>query len=175
MRAVPHQAIAAIRDERAGRAVGVVRATATIVAPLSGQACVAYHLAFAGGEEAATIPFTLEDPSGDAAVDPQDCWMTLDHRLPIYRGLSSELPPAVRDAMRRAGQPAYLVDSRGMFTWASEGRIEPGDRIAAVGAMTRSPERPATVDYRRSPGHLLRLTGAAGAPIMLSNAPETMR
>src|SRR5690242_4477573 len=96
MRAVARGAVTTIGADTAGRLVGVVRADATLIAPLSGQPCVAYHLAFDGGEESATAPFELEDASGIVAIDPQGSWMTLDHRLPRFEGWAFELPDAVK-------------------------------------------------------------------------------
>lgn len=173
MRAAARTAIASSRDDAPSRIVGVARGTSTIVAPLSGQRCLAYHLAFAGGEEIRRVAFVVEDASGIVEVAPQDVWLTLDHRTPWFRGPPTGLPPAVRDAMSRAGRTTFVLGA-GIETWASEGRIEPGDRVAVVGTIDRSPAPAILGDYRQAAGHVYRLVGTGDAPIMVSNAPETM-
>jgi hypothetical protein len=152
IRGTTHYTVAELPEVTIGRIVGVARPLddKTVIAPLSGRACLAYFARVSDktfghsssqqadlelAAESGGTPFLLEDETGTAIIDPDGarCVLAIDDKL----GTTGDA-----DERRRAFLMRYAANdlARDWIRWY-EGIVSAGERIAVVGYGTRSEGR----------------------------------
>jgi hypothetical protein len=190
LRAAPRVAIADLDEGRTGRVVGRVGEGDTVQAPFTGRSCVFYEATVeeyrSGGKsgswrqiarEATGVPFVLEDGTGRAIVDPTGARVAVEIDMTTRSGTFDDATPAEARFLGKHGLRATgWVFNRSLRY--REGVIEVGETIAVMGQGVREPD-PAAVGkvggYRSGPPTRLRLGGSSRHPVLLSDAPDTLR
>jgi len=187
LRAAKRWPIAELPENTLGRVIGLARAIQDpLIAPLTGRACV-YYIATVKKDsddqdvvvtEHKGVPFSIEDPTGRAIVDPTDARITLvfDHT----QRTGSHRPPN-QDEETLLLRHGYTSKGKGKRQLSapefSEAVIEIGDQIAVLGSGIREPDldRAPASAYREGPPTLLRLTSSARYPLLISDEPSTTK
>jgi hypothetical protein len=123
------------------------------------------------------IPFVLDDGSGRAIVDPSGARVAVDIDMTTRSGTFDDATPVEEEFLSRHG----LRSTGWVFNKSlryREGVIEIGETIAVMGQGVREPDPDAVGKvggYRTGPPTRLRLGGSARHPILLSDAPDTLR
>lgn len=190
LRAAPRVAIGELREGRTGRVVGQVGDGHTIQAPLTGRSCVFYEATVeqyrSNGKsgswrqvarEVNGVPFVLDDGSGRAIVDPSGARVAVDIDMTTRSGTFDDATPVEEQFLTRHGlRSAGWVFNKSLRY--REGVIEIGETIAVMGQGVREPDPDAVGKvggYRSGPPTRLRLGGWSRHPILLSDAPDTLR
>jgi len=145
-------------------AVGTVKSRRTLVAPISGRTCVAYHLKAWMGPAWFTrvdmVEFVLETPHGEIIVEP---WPDAGFALPI-----TELRPTysvARDYLIAQGRTIREASNASF----EEMVVEVGAKIAVYGvvhAELASPSTDREVGFRDD-ARIIRLRGAPAHPLSI--------
>jgi hypothetical protein len=165
---VPHLAIAELAEGRAVHVVGTIVALDTVEAPLSKRSCVyaeqrsqlyasnSSRLVRELPRTSRGTPFLVDDGTGRVLIDP-------DHaRVAMVFDYDSENLPEGQGT--NTGFDRILErNSRGRVRH-TEGVLQAGARIAVLGTCSRSTD----------PAAPLRLAAAAGAPLLISDSPDTI-
>lgn len=190
LRAAPRVDIAELDEGRTGRLVGTVGDGATVQAPLTGRSCVFFEATVeeyrSSGKtgswrqvarEVGGMPFVLDDGTGRAIVDPTGARVAVDLDMTTRSGTFDDPTPVEEQFLQRHGLRATgWVFNRSLRY--REGVIEVGETIAVMGQGVREPDPDAVGKvggYRVGPPTRLRLGGSARHPILLSDAPDTLR
>jgi hypothetical protein len=179
-----------LREGRTGRVVGVVGDGETLQAPFTGRSCVFYEASVeeyrSSGKtgswrqvvrEARGVPFVLDDGTGRAIVDPSGARVAVDLDMTTRSGTFDDATPVEEEFLTRHG----LRSTGWVFNKSlryREGVIEVGETIAVMGQGVREPDPDAVGKvggYRSGPPTRLRLGGSARHPILLSDAPDTLK
>ncbi len=190
LRSAPRVDIGELGEGRTGRLVGQVGEGDTMQAPFTGRTCVYYEAAVeeyrSSGKtgswrqvvrEVRSVAFVLDDGTGRAIVDPSGARVAVDIDMTTRSGTFDDATPVEEQFLTRHG----LRSSGWVFNKSfryREGVIEIGETIAVMGQGVREPD-PAAVGkvggYRSGPPTRLRLGGSSRHPILLSDAPDTLR
>lgn len=151
IRGTTHYTVAELPEVTIGRVVGVARPldATTVIAPLSGRACLAYFVRVSdkthggrGGQadlelaaESGGTPFLLEDETGTAIIDPDGahCVLAIDDKV----GSGGDPTDRQRAFLARYAATDLAHD---WIRWY-EGIVSPGERIAVVGYGVRNDGR----------------------------------
>lgn len=182
--------IGELREGRTGRVVGKVGDGETLQAPFTGRSCVFYEASVeeyrtrgkSGSwrqvvREARGVPFVLDDGTGRAIVDPSGARVAVDLDMTTRSGTFDDATPVEEEFLTRHG----LRSTGWVFNKSlryREGVIEIGETIAVMGQGVREPDPDAVGKvggYRSGPPTRLRLGGSARHPILLSDAPDTLK
>jgi hypothetical protein len=167
-RQAPPLTVAELAEGRPARITGIIVALDTVEAPLSKRTCVYAEQRselYATGSNRLVrelprtsrgTPFLVDDGTGRVLVDPHHARvaMVFDHdseNLPEGQGTNTGFDRILER------------NSRGRVRH-TEGVLQAGARIAVLGTCTRSTD----------PAAPLRLAAAAGAPLLISDAPDTI-
>lgn len=171
--------IGELPDGTVGRMIGTVRAAgATLKAPVTGRACVCYHLTVSTNtEDAHTIisdqqgvPFVLEDDSGRALVDPEGAalerYRAHDDDASTTRGATKQQ----LDLLEAYGQKDLGLEVPLRFR---EEIVEIGEDICVAGAGVRDadPDAVPAEGYRTAPATRLRIASSPRFQILITDAP----
>lgn len=171
---------AALETGATGRLAGVVTADALLKAPLTGRACVGYVARveeWSGGRrahwierihEVRGVPFTIDDGTGRALIDPAASTMLLQMDATTRSGRFDDATPVEEAFLAR-----HEVRSTGWFLNRTlrytEGVIEPGERVAVIGRG----EREADVDGPHGAlATRVRLRGTADEPVLVTDRAD---
>jgi hypothetical protein len=190
LRGAPRVDIAELREGRTGRVVGKVGDGQTLQAPFTARSCVFYEATVeeyrTNGKtgswrqvvrEAVGVPFVLDDGTGRAIVDPTGARTAVDLDMTTRSGTFDDATPVEEEFLTRHG----LRSTGWVFNKSlryREGVIEVGETIAVMGQGVREPDPDAVGKvggYRSGPPTRLRLGGSARHPILLSDAPDTLK
>ncbi len=191
LRGAPRVDIGGLDEGRIGRLVGRVGALGEpLAAPLTGRSCVFYEATVeeyrSSGKsgswrqvarEARGVPFVLEDGTGRAIVDPGGARVAVDIDMTTRSGTFDDATPIEEQFLARHG----LRSTGWVFNKSlryREGVVEVGETIAVMGQGVREPDPDAVGrvgGYRSGPPTRLRLGGSSRHPILLSDAPDTLR
>lgn len=190
LRGAPRVDIAELREGRTGRLVGRVGEGETLQAPFTGRSCVFYEATVeeyrSSGKtgswrqvvrEARGVPFVLDDDTGRAIIDPGGARVDVDIDMTTRSGAFDDATPVEEAFLERHG----LRSTGWVFNKSlryREGVIEVGETIAVMGQGVREPDPDAVGrvgGYRQGPPTRLRLGGSARHPILLSDAPDTLK
>lgn len=190
LRGAPRVDIADLREGRTGRVVGRVGEGETLQAPFTGRSCVFYEATVeeyrSSGKtgswrqvvrEAVGVPFVLDDGTGRAIVDPRGARVAVDLDMTTRSGTFDDATPVEEQFLSRHGLRSTGWVFNKSFRYR-EGVIEIGETIAVMGQGVREPDPDAVGKvggYRSGPPTRLRLGGSARHPILLSDAPDTLR
>ncbi|MBZ0237593.1 MAG: E3 ubiquitin ligase family protein [Deltaproteobacteria bacterium] len=190
LRGAPRVDIADLREGRTGRVVGRVGEGETLQAPFTGRSCVFYEATVeeyrSSGKtgswrqvvrEAVGVPFVLDDGTGRAIVDPRGARVAVDIDMTTRSGTFDDATPVEEQFLTRHGLRSTGWVFNKSFRYR-EGVIEIGETIAVMGQGVREPDPDAVGKvggYRSGPPTRLRLGGSARHPILLSDAPDTLR
>ena len=182
--------IAELREGRTGRIVGKVGDGETLQAPFTGRSCVFYEATVeeyrSSGKtgswrqvvrEARGVPFVLDDGTGRAIVDPGGARIDVDIDMTTRSGTFDDATPIEEQFLTRHGLRAtgWVFNKSLRYR---EGVIEVGETIAVMGQGVREPDPDAVGKvggYRSGPPTRLRLGGSSRHPILLSDAPDTLK
>ena len=180
-----------IRDAAEGQAVrfdGTVAPGQTLRAPLTGRVCVFYVALVeeyvSNGKtgswrqrvrEQRGVPFTLDDGTGRALVDPSGARIDCELDQTSRSGAFDDATPVEEDFLTRHGMRStgWFFNKKLRYR---EGAIEIGEHVAVMGRPVREPDPDAIgqmTGYREGPPTRLRLGGSAEHPLVLSDAPPT--
>ena len=184
-RATSH-CVAALPENTVGRVSGTVAVIGEpIKAPLSGRACVYYHVKVSKFDidgrgrsrsltESQGVAFVLADETGRAIVEPAYAKVAIVHDH--EHSTDAFTPPTPEEAalLERHGRRAEGLLGIRSYVF-EEGVIEPGERVAVLGAGVREPDPDAQPDsaYRGVQPTRLRLTSSAHYPLLISDDPAT--
>jgi hypothetical protein len=190
LRAALRVDIAELREGRTGRVVGKVGDGETLQAPFTQRSCVFYEATVeelrSSGKtgswrqvvrEARGVPFVLDDGTGRAIIDPNGARVDVDIDMTTRSGTFDDATPVEEQFLTRHG----LRSTGWMFNKSlryREGVIEIGETIAVMGQGVRVPDPDAVGKvggYRSGPPTRLRLGGSPRHPILLSDAPDTLK
>ena len=190
IRSAVHVDIAELREGRTGRVVGKVGDGETLQAPFTQRSCVFYEATVeefrSSGKtgswrqvvrEARGVPFVLDDGTGRAIIDPNGARVDVDIDMTTRSGTFDDATPVEEQFLTRHGMRStgWLLNKSLRYR---EGVIEVGETIAVVGQGVREPDPDAVGKvggYRSGPPTRLRLGGSARHPILLSDAPDTLK
>jgi len=184
LREAPRVDIKALPEGTRARVVGTVAAGETLTAPLTGRPCVAYvaivEERVSSGKssrwverirEVRHLPFTIDDGTGRAIVDPGQSKLLLEMDATSRSGVFDDATPAEAAFLGRHG-----VSGTGWFLNRSmrytEGVITPGERVAVLGRGVREPDPDgarAATGYRDELPTRLRIGGSADHPILVTD------
>jgi len=186
LKEAPLVAIAAFPDGGTARVAG--RATPiqpALTAPLSGRPCVYYEVIVDEYDEgwsrlvheAAGVRFAIEDDTGRAIVDPTHVRIDLRQDHKEGTGLFRDADALHEDFLARHGHTSngYFANKTIRYR---ESAITVGERVNAFGGGVREPDPEAVrqvAGYREAPPTRLRLSGAPGMPLLLSDDPDLVR
>ena len=191
LREAPRVDIRAMPEGARARVVGTVTAHgATLRAPLTGRACVAYvaqvEERISTGKtsywtnrihEVKSVPFAIDDGTGRAIVDPGAAQLLVEMDATTKSGAFDDATPIEADFLRRHG-----MASTGWFFNKTlryvEGVIEPGERVAVLGQAVREPDPDAAgqvTGYRDALPTRPRIGGTPAQPILVSDRADTTR
>lgn len=188
LRSAPRVAIRELPEGTPARIVGTVAAQATLRAPLTGRTCVAYvaqveELVSSGKtsswrgriHEVRHVPFTVDDGTGRAIVDPGQAKLLVEMDSTTRSGTFDDATPVEEDFLRR-----HNMGSQGWFFNKTlrylEGVIEPGERVAVLGRAVREPDPDAAgavTGYRDALPTRVRVGGSKDHPIIVSDHADT--
>ncbi len=190
LRAAPRVDIGELGEGRTGRLVGRVGDGETLQAPFTGRSCVFYEATVeeyrSSGKtgswrqvvrEARGVPFVLDDGTGRAIVDPGGARVDVDIDMTTRSGTFDDATPIEEQFLTRHG----LRSTGWVFNKSiryREGVIEVGETITVMGQGVREPDPEAVGQvggYRSGPPTRLRLGGSSRHPILLSDAPDTLK
>lgn len=190
LRGAPRVDIGELREGRTGRVVGRVGEGETLRAPFTSRSCVFYEATVeeyrSSGKtgswrqvvrEAVGVPFVLDDGTGRAIIDPSGARVAVDLDMTTRSGTFDDATPVEEEFLTRHG----LRSTGWVFNKSlryREGVIEVGETIAVMGQGVREPDPDAVGKvggYRSGPPTRLRLGGSARHPILLSDAPDTLK
>jgi hypothetical protein len=190
LRRAPRIAIRALPEATRARIVGTVAAEATLRAPLTGRTCVAYvvHVEerVSNGKtttwtprihEVKSVPFTVDDGTGRALVDPGQAQLLVEMDSTTRSGPFDEATAAEAGFLERHGMAAKGWFLRKNLRYL-EGVIEPGERVAVLGRAVREPDPGAVAQvtgYRDELPTRVRIGGTKEQPIIVSDRPDTTR
>ncbi|HUQ08078.1 MAG TPA: GIDE domain-containing protein [Kofleriaceae bacterium] len=190
LRSAPRVDIAELREGRTGRLVGRVGDGETLQAPFTGRSCVFYEATVeeyrSSGKtgswrqvvrEARGVSFVLDDETGRAIVDPGGARVDVDIDMTTRSGTFDDATPVEEAFLERHGLRSTGWVFNKSFRYR-EGVIEIGETIAVMGQGVREPDPDAVGKvggYRSGPPTRLRLGGSARHPILLSDAPDTLK
>lgn len=178
-RRLQQAARAALADAPEGafvRVAGRIEAEATIAAPITGRACVAYELivelgtigAPELGREAAGVSFRLVEGRTTAVVDTAHVQLATSAARRIGARLAPG-DPRIEPVLIRLGLPPLVVEPVDVFV--AEAIFVPGEVVEVAGFARRDLDagtiRVAT-GYREGPPTRLRLAGTAAAPLVIA-------
>jgi hypothetical protein len=190
MRSAPLVDIAELREGRTGRLVGRVGEGETLQAPFTGRSCVFYEATVeeyrSSGKtgswrqvirEARGVSFVLDDGTGRAIVDPGGARVDVDIDMTTRSGTFDDATPIEEQFLTRHGlrSTGWVMNKSLRYR---EGVIEIGETIAVMGQGVREPDPDAVGrvgGYRSGPPTRLRLGGSSRHPILLSDAPDTLK
>lgn len=190
LRETPRVAIASAREGQVVKITGVVAADAApIEAPLSGRPCVCYEILVeeyrssnnSGSwrellREVQGVSFFVIDATGRALVDPVGCQVTLVDDFSSKSGTWDDANPREQAVLARHQQQATgWVFNRTLRY--KEGVISVGEVIAVAGRGVLEPDPDAVgkvTGFREGPPMRFRMSGAAQAPLLLSDHAETL-
>lgn len=186
LREAPRATAASLENGVTGRLAGVVTADATLRAPMTGRACVAYVARveeWSGGRrarwlerihEVRGVPFTIDDGSGRALVDPGASTMLLHMDATTRSGRFDDATPVEEAFLARhdLASTGWVLNKTLRYT---EGVIEPGERVAIIGRGVREPDPAAGVDvtgYHSALATRVRISGTADEPVLVTDRAE---
>jgi hypothetical protein len=182
--------IGELREGRTGRVVGKVGDGETLQAPFTQRSCVFYEATVeefrSSGKtgswrqvvrEARGVPFVLDDGTGRAIIDPNGARVDVDIDMTTRSGTFDDATPVEEQFLTRHGMRStgWLLNKSLRYR---EGVIEVGETIAVMGQGVREPDPDAVGKvggYRSGPPTRLRLGGSPRHPILLSDAPDTLK
>jgi hypothetical protein len=190
LRAAQRVDLGELGEGRTGRVVGRVGDGETVQAPFTGRSCVFYEATVeeyrSSGKtgswrqvvrEARGVPFVLDDGTGRAIVDPGGARVDVDLDMTTRSGTFDDATPIEEQFLTRHNlRSAGWVFNRSLRY--REGVIEVGETIAVMGQGVREPDPDAVGKvggYRSGPPTRLRLGGSSRHPILLSDAPDTLK
>jgi hypothetical protein len=190
MRSAPLVDIAELREGLTGRLVGRVGEGETLQAPFTGRSCVFYEATVeeyrSSGKsgswrqvirEVSGVSFVLDDGTGRAIVDPGGARVDVDIDMTTRSGTFDDATPIEEQFLTRHGlrSTGWVMNKSLRYR---EGVIEIGETIAVMGQGVREPDPDAVGrvgGYRSGPPTRLRLGGSSRHPILLSDAPDTLK
>jgi hypothetical protein len=183
LRETPAVTAAGLEVGSKGRLAGVVTSDATLRAPLTGRPCVAYVACVEEKRSDRTtspwverihevrgVPFTLDDGTGRALVDPAHSTLLLHMDSTTRSGVFDGATPVEASFLARHGMEStgWFLNKTLRYT---EGIIEPGERVAVIGHAAREPAADATDPY----GSLttrVRIAGTPELPILVTDRKD---
>ena len=181
LRDSPRTTAARLEAGATGRLAGVVTSDATLRAPLTGRACVAYvarveeRMPRGQGarwveriHEIRGVPFTLDDGTGRALIDPGQSTLLLQMDATTRSGILDSATPVEASFLERHGVASTGVWLNKTLRY-TEGVIEPGERVAIVGRGVREPDPDAGPDALAT---RIRLGGSEDQPILITNRAD---
>lgn len=174
---------ASLENGATGRLAGVVTADTTLLAPLTRRPCVGYvarveeRIATGKGgrwveriHEVRGVPFTIDDGTGRALIDPGQSTMLLEIDGTSRSGRFDDATAAEESFLRRHG-----LASTGWFLNKTlryvEGVIEPGERVAVIGRGVREPE-PDPIGHGGGLSTRVRIAGTADEPVLVTDRKQ---
>jgi CBS domain-containing protein len=167
LRAAPRSTAFELADGATGRLAGVVTSDATLRAPLTGRPCVAYVVRVDEKRsnrrsspwrqrlhEVRGVPFTIDDGTGRALIDPAQSTLLLQMDSTTRSGVFDSATEVEASFLDRHGfaSTGWFLNKTLRYT---EGVIEAGERVAIVGRGVREPDpAAATPDLQGYPGLL---------------------
>lgn len=186
---VPRYPLASFPEATQGRASGVVKPLAPDVleAPLSGRACIFYHLEIfddrAGrgrvsiARETKGLPFLIEDETGRAVVDPAGARSVCVFDRRESSKAMFDATPRQRALLGRLSNQVDWWGSRGLFYW--EGVIAFDEPITVVGMGMREPDLDGLPGreqgYREGGVTRMHFTSSASQQLIISDDPKYRR
>jgi hypothetical protein len=153
------------------RIVGTIVDGGTLVAPITGRACVSFDAVILEndpGRKVATrgvrgTPFIVDDGTGKILVDPRGAYIHV-----VYD--QSEVGPLDPKKVADPDLLVPLASRRGDFRF-DEGVLTIGERVAVVGLVSRVSSATDDPVYRRLAATELRIAGAPDRPAEVSERP----
>lgn len=186
LRKARHASIAEAPEGAVVRIDGVIADGETLIAPLTGRACVFYlatieEYVSSGrsgswrerARELRGVPFTVDDGTGRALVDPAGARVDIDIDSTTRSGTLDDPTEAEAAFLRRHGQQGagWIFNKRLRYR---EGVFQVGERIAVMCQPVREPDPDAAAraaaGYRDPAPTRLRIGGSPAHPILLSDA-----
>jgi len=188
LRKARHTSIAEAPEGSVVRIDGVIAEGATLIAPLTGRACVFYLATIeeyvSNGRsgswrervrEHRGVPFAVEDGTGRALVDPTDALVDVDIDTTSKSGTLDDPTDTEAAFLQRHGQKGagWIFNKRLRYR---EGVFQIGERIAVMCQPVREPDPEAAAraaaGYRDPAPTRLRIGGSPAHPILLSDARD---
>ncbi len=187
LKAARRATAADLADGTTGRLAGVVTSDATLRAPLTGRPCVAYvarvEEKIARGDtkgwverihEVKGLPFTIDDGTGRALIDPGQATMLLQMDAATRSGVLDSATPVEASFLARHGldSQGWLLNKTFRYT---EGVIEPGERVAILGRGAREPDPSTAADeagYRSALSTRVRIAGTPDEPVLVTDRAD---
>lgn len=156
------------------RIVGQIVDGGTLVAPITGRACVSFDAVVLEDGPARTVstrgvrgtPFIIDDGTGKVLVDPRGAFIHV-----VYD--KSEDGPLDLAKVADPDLLAPLKGRTGQFRF-DEGVLTIGERVAVTGLVSKAGSAEDDPVYRRLAPTDLRLTGAPDRPAVVSERPEDL-
>jgi CBS domain-containing protein len=187
LRLAPRATALGLADGASGRLAGVVTSDATLRAPLTGRPCVAYVVRVDEKRadrrwsrwrerlhEVRGVPFTIDDGTGRALIDPSRSTLLLHMDSTTRSGRFDSATPVEESFLAR-----HQFASTGWFLDKTlrdrEGVIEAGERVAIVGRGLRQPDPDAAADPHGAPGMLptrVVIAGTAQQPVLVTDRED---
>jgi len=178
---VQHEKIHKIAQAPVGqfvRIVGRIVDGGTLVAPITGRACVSYDAAvlaqapYDGSRQVVArgvrgTPFVIDDGTGKLLVDPRGAFIRVVYDHSVEVGAYSQA---------KVADPAFLpeVDPRADLRF-DEGVLAIGELVAVTGLLSQAGGPDDDPVYRRLAATSLRLTGSAERAATVSELGEDLR
>ena len=184
LRSAPRATVATLTEGTTARLAGVVTSDGTLKAPLTGRACVAYVVVLEERvgkrgwvrrlHEVRGVPFTLDDGTGRALIDPAQSTMLLEMDASQRSGAFDDATPVEEAFLARHGltSTGWFLNKTLRYT---EGVIEPGERVAVLGRGVREPDPealPRDALYRSALPTLINIGGTPEHPIVVSDRAD---
>jgi hypothetical protein len=182
IRKAPRRTIAEFPEATPARLVGKVMPGEHLNAPLTGRACVFYEAIVEERprnrgmwrtiiHETRGTPFTVDDGTGTALVDPAGARLAVVNDATYRSGRFDDATPVEEAFLARHG-----VTSTGWFLNKTlryrEGAIEIGETVAVRGIAVREPDPDGAAratGYRDAPPTRLRLSSSPRLPLLISD------
>jgi hypothetical protein len=156
------------------RIVGQIVDGGTLVAPITGRACVSFDAVVIGNNPARTLvarglrgtPFVVDDGTGKIVVDPRGAFIQV-----IYD--RSEVGPI---DPKKVADPDFLGQVTGSTEHLrfDEGVLTIGEQVTVTGLVSKASSADDDPVYRRLAATELRLTGAPDRAAVVSERPEDL-
>jgi len=181
--AAERRTIAEVEEGAEARVVGRIVGGEAFAAPFTGRSCVYLDLEIEEhtghsaqpwapiAQEVRGVPFTIDDGSGRALVDPTGASIAIDRDAGLRSAPLDTTRPDVIEVLRRLGVDERAQRRRLRYR---EAGLELGEPVAVVGVGVREPDPDAVADaagYRDGPPTRLRFGGSARHPIVITDAP----
>jgi hypothetical protein len=157
------------------RIVGKIVDGGTLVAPITGRACVSFDAVILENTSAKKVvtrglrgtPFVVDDGSGKILVDPRGAFI---HVIYDKSQVGSLDPANVADPDLLAPLAGRTGDLR-----FDEGVLEIGEQVTVTGMITEVSSTDEDPVYRRLAATELRIAGAPDRPAVVSERPDDLR